>query len=120
VLTASLLPPGAPAWVRLLVEVASMVVAARFLLDAVRRLRLSTLALAAAVWIWLFYPPGHAWMLGAARRALAEARALTPAVLGQAMRAAGQATAALASASGAHASSAAGRDAALSGGQASR
>jgi len=96
VLLAALFPPGTPTWLRLAVEGATLLIAARFLLGAVRRLNIGILVLAAAAWAWFFYPPGHAWMLAEGGRLLGEARALLPQVLGRAKAAATAQAAAMA------------------------
>jgi hypothetical protein len=104
-LIASLLPAGTPPLVRLAIEVGSLLLAARLLLDFIRRARVGVLALAAAAWVWFFYPPGHAWMLALGHRAVAGAGQALTAIAGQAMRAAGQSVAAVAkSAASAHGS----------------
>ncbi len=83
-LLTAFLPAGTPAWIRLAVEVAVLLAAARFLLGALRRGRVGTLALVAVAWMWFFWPPGHAWMLHAWRTALTDVRGLVPALMGQA------------------------------------
>ena len=95
---ASLLPAGTPGWLSLSLGIVAVLVAARFLLGALRRGRVGTLVLVAAAWAWFFWPPGHAWMLGAWHTALAEGRALLPSLLGQVKSAASQSAGALASA----------------------
>lgn len=97
-LVTTLLPANTPTWLRLGLEVAVLLIAARFLLGALRRGRVGTLVLVAAAWTWFFWPPGHAWMLGAWHMALAEGRALLPSLLGQVKAAASQSAGALASA----------------------
>ncbi len=87
-LLAALFPPGTPVWLRLALEAATLLAAARFLLGAIRRLNIGVLVLAAAGWAWFLYPPGHAWMAAEAGRLLADARALLPRVLGRARAAA--------------------------------
>ena len=87
-LLAALFPPGTPTWLRLTLEATTLLVAARFLLGAVRRLNLGVLVLAAAAWAWFLYPPGHAWMAAEGGRLLADARAVLPQVLGHATAAA--------------------------------
>ena len=94
-LVAAFLPPGTPPWVRIVLELCSLLLAARVLLYMIRRGRIGALALAAAAWVWFFYPPGHAWTLAATRRAWDEARMVMPALAGQAMHAAGRSAAAL-------------------------
>ena len=84
------LPASTPAWVRLAVEAGVLLIAARFLLGALRRGRIGTLALAAAAWMWFFWPPGHAWMLGVWHTALTDVRGLMPALMDQAKAAAVQ------------------------------
>ena len=94
-LLAALFPPSTPTWLRLALEGATLLIAARFLLGAMRRLNIGVLVLAAAAWAWFFYPPGHAWMAAEGGRLLADARALLPQLLGQAKSfATAQATAA--------------------------
>lgn len=87
-LLAALFPPGTPTWLRFALEAATLLLAARFLLGAIRRLNIGILVLAAAAWAWFFYPPGHAWMMVEGGRLLGEARALLPQVLGRAKTAA--------------------------------
>jgi hypothetical protein len=48
------------------------------------------LALAAAVWVWFFYPPGHAWMLSLWHSAVADVGRILSSIVGQAMRSAGK------------------------------
>ena len=96
-MVAALLPAGTPGWLSLGLGVVVVLVAARFLLGALRRGRVGTLVLVAAAWAWLFWPPGHAWMLGAWQTALADGRALLPSLLGQVKAAASQSAGALAS-----------------------
>ena len=104
----SFLPAHTPAWLRIGLEVGALLLAARFLLGALRRGRIGTLALVAAAWMWFFWPPGHLWMLDAWRTVLADARGLVPALLGQAKATASQAGRALAAAGSAQGSSAGG------------
>lgn len=94
-LLSALLPQNTPAWIRLAVEVAVLLVAACFLLGALRRGRIGALVLVA--WVWFFWPPGHAWMLAAWHTALTDGRALVPTLLGQVKAAASQSAQALAS-----------------------
>ena len=77
-LLAAPFPPGTPTWLRLALEAATLLVAARSLLAAVRRLHIGILVIAAAAWAWLFYPPRHASMLAEGLRLLDGARALLP------------------------------------------
>jgi hypothetical protein len=94
VLLAALFPPGTPTWLRFVLEGATLLIAARFLLGAVRRLNIGILVLAAAAWAWFFYPQGHTWMVAEGGRLLADARALLPQLLGRTRTAAtAQATA---------------------------
>ena len=94
----ALLPAGTPGWLSFGLGIVAVLVAARFLLGALRRGRVGTLVLVAAAWAWFFWPPGHVWMLGAWHMALAEGRALLPNLLGQVKAAASQSAGALASA----------------------
>jgi hypothetical protein len=73
-LLAALFPPGTPTWMRLALEAATLLVGARLLLGAIRRLNAGILVLAAAGWAWFLYPPGHAWMAVEAGRLLVEVR----------------------------------------------
>ena len=107
-LLSALLPADAPMWLRFMVEIAALLFLAHFLLRALRRGRVTTLALAAVAWMWFFWPPGHLWMHGAWRTVLADARGLVPALLGRAKAAAGQSARVLDAAGSAHGSSAAG------------
>ena len=107
-LLSALLPAGTPTWLRLVLEITVLLLLAHFLLRALRRGRVATLALAAVAWMWFFWPPGHLWMLDACRTVLADARGLVPALLGRAKVAAGQAGRVLDAAGSAHGSSAAG------------
>ena len=89
-LLSALLPAGTPTWLRLLLEVAVLLLLAQFLLRALRRGRVTPLALAAVAWMWFFWPPGHLWMLDACRTALAHARGLVPVLMDQAKAAASE------------------------------
>jgi hypothetical protein len=55
-LLAHILPAGTPPLIRLAIEVALLLLAARLLLGFIRRARVGVLALAAAAWVWFFYP----------------------------------------------------------------
>lgn len=77
----ALFPPGTPSWVRWAVEAGTLLLAARILLHVVKRLSLGVLALAAAAWVWFFYPPGHLWMATEAVRLLAWAKGGLPTVV---------------------------------------
>ena len=83
-LLAALFPPGTPTWLRFALEAATLLLAARFLLGAIRRLNIGILVLAAAAWAWFFYPPGHAWMMVEGGRLLEWVRGLVPQLLGRA------------------------------------
>lgn len=107
-LLSALLPVGTPAWLRLVLDITVLLLLAHFLLRALRRGRVTTLALAAMAWMWFFWPPGHLWMLDACRTVLADARGVVPALLGRAKVAASQSGQALAAAGSVHGSSAAG------------
>jgi len=89
-LLAHILPAGTPPLIRLAIEVALLLLAARLLLGFIRRARVGVLALAAAAWVWFFYPPGHAWMLVMGHEAVAYAGRALSDITQQAMHAAGR------------------------------